>query len=742
MSSHTGDYYQSHQDHYVNRDPNLDPELFSQPPSIRSEPIIGHFGPDTEPRYHVSSPPTHLLWCFKVREGIQAGQALTTRDIETELVPNTDERFRKMLEWIDDLGPYKAPKQAIKDFEALRSDLQRLHIIKKCKEAELKTPAAWSVAGINTEKRTRRIRGKQIRETYTLQVMLKREPNSQDSISIFSHMPKYTDEQIEQMEWDVPGAPRTEMRELGQCLHCAVGKKKCSNETRCSECEKKKLPCIPGKVWSINVFAYGAPNPANRPQVSAKRSSPSAELPKSSPSLLSPIEYMPVDINVRKAGGGPLAQLDLLFTTAMNEAFSTFLKPIGVPHAWRDGQNFVLQHRGPLYVLLESNFILANSHLIPNHLEEGNRSKYIHELRAKCGQAVLAELKGLLERRHLAIIMSNIPWCSDLVTYIMLVLKAASELDDSINTANAKEIKADIHTLQQALCFFMRDLGASAFGARSPFLKQFKLTKNGVSMGEAIWAVLSKEKSRTLERLTASSFTPNTSLNLFKDSLSGLDNEQFYAVLWEHLRTHLDNPSSISSSTKMQRAASGAKHAKSPSRIANIQACLEVIFHVVLPFRRKNPEVNQYSNDPSSAGTIDPISMHALSVSDHTVRGSPTRVPKRQHPDGAALVLTMSDNPVYRRRAEIRDVFVLKSAHLLCTTCYRSYAIHGEEVYFECEGCCHFSIGWFYHLVDTKGCQLVGDVRPGMNNFDDLVPNFLVSSGRVKTASLPSTQPV
>jgi hypothetical protein len=202
--------------------------LFNQYPPIQLETIAGHYGPDAETRYDPSNPPTHLFWCFRVREGIQSGKAITTRDVETERVPSTDDRFRKMLESINELGSYKAPKEAMKKYGALRSDLQRLRIIEKCKEAEEQTPGTiWSVAGIDTDKRTRRrIYGKQILETCALYVMLKREPNRQDSMSIFSSMPTYTEEHIERMEWDVPAAPRKEMRELGQCLHCAVGKKK------------------------------------------------------------------------------------------------------------------------------------------------------------------------------------------------------------------------------------------------------------------------------------------------------------------------------------------------------------------------------------------------------------------------------------------------------------------------------------------------------------------------------------
>ncbi|KAE8449077.1 hypothetical protein EG329_008665 [Mollisiaceae sp. DMI_Dod_QoI] len=743
MFSYTGDGYQPHQDHYA----NLDPELFDHYPLI-GETIDLHYGPASEPRYNLSSLPTHLFWCFRVGDGIKPGQAIGTRDIKTEWIPNTDERFRKMLESINDLGLYKAPKEATKKYEALRSDLQRLHIIEICKDAEANTSATWSVAGIDTDKRTRRIHGKQVRETCALYAMLKREPNRQDSISIFSSMPAYTKEQIDQMEWDVPDAPRKEMRQLGQCLHCAAGKKKCSDRTCCSECERKELPCISGNVWSINVFAYGTPIPESPPQVLAKRPSAGAELPKLSHSLLGPIEYMPIDVDVRENGGGSLAQLDLLFTTAMNEAFSKFFNPIGTPQSWCDAQTFVFQHRGPLYLLLESNVILVYSHLIQEALEVGDRWKCIHELRAKAGKAVLAELKVLLEREHLAIVRKNLPWCSDLVTYIILVLKAALELGDSIHAVNTEEIAADIQKLQQALCFFMQDLGSSAFGKQSPFLSEFCVTKEGVSMRETIWAVLAKEKFRTIER----SKTSPAEFDFYKTSLSSLNDPEYYDTFEKLLTSYLDDslPSSEWPFSKTQRTDSGGKSAQRPSRARMIEAGLEEQFQRILPIRGMKAGLFGDGTNASSENGIDPISQYALSIPGPSIRGDSMPAPERFHPDDTDLVVVKSDNPFYGRIAESGDVFTLKTAHLLCNRCWRSYAIHKGIVLFECEEsvsplqqyfcdipeCCYFSIGWFYYLVDIKGRQLVGDVRQGMKKFDDLVPNGLVPSGRVKKVPL------
>jgi hypothetical protein len=284
-------------------------------------------------------------------------------------------------------------------------------------------------------------------------------------------------------------------------------------------------------------------------------------------------------------------------------------------------------------------------------LEEGNRSKYIHELRANAGRAVLSELKGLLERKHLEIIRENIPWCSDLLTYIILVLKAAFDLGDSIHGADTEEIKADVQKLQQALCFFMQDLGSALFGQHSPFLTEFRLTRDGVSMRETIWEVLAEEKSYTIARSQTSSLRTKSKFELFKDSLSGLNDAQYYAVIAAELRTHLDDPlvaSSERSSSKMQRTTSGSKRAKSPSRKAKIQASLEVIFHACLPFRHKKTVVVDSSTNASPEDEIDPISQYALSISGHSVRGdsilvvcTPTQIFRQLHANGSSPSVTI-----------------------------------------------------------------------------------------------------
>lgn len=175
---------------------------------------------------------TFKLWCFSVPKRAPHRSPYTRRDVKIDELPGYHEKFAQMMEAIEGLSMADQSANAMRKYEALRSDLQRALVHKTLQELELRAHDCWTIAAIDTVLGKRRVKFpetdatvKQIVETKLLYVLMKQNGGYLDSKSIFAELPVYTTEEVDQLFWDVPGAPRKDMRDAGgQCLTCIFKK--------------------------------------------------------------------------------------------------------------------------------------------------------------------------------------------------------------------------------------------------------------------------------------------------------------------------------------------------------------------------------------------------------------------------------------------------------------------------------------------------------------------------------------
>lgn len=298
--------------------------------------------------------------------------------------------------------------------------------------------------------------------------------------------------------------------------------------------------------------------------------------------LLGWIEHMPRDEKLPHA----LAHLDLIYTQICDRMFSEQSWRSGALEHWRKAQELVFQNRGPLYLLIETNFILTNSYWIEGGLKSDCRV-YIQALRAHAGQAVLLELKSLCDRDRMAAIKENVPWSYDMLTYLMLTLKTVLDFGDTVGntSARATEVREQIPKLQQAICYYIRNLIISLFGEDSPLAKEFSAMNSGDRIYERTWTLLREQRQQLAARLKVT-FETHGHHELFHRHLSDLDHQGTYATQSQRL----------SKSIKKQQKSSMERTKKDlaiSSSLQRTQARLHKMFDEWHPFRPKIKTIDE-----------------------------------------------------------------------------------------------------------------------------------------------------
>lgn len=313
------------------------------------------------------------------------------------------------------------------------------------------------------------------------------------------------------------------------------------------------------------------PTPGTRKRKWSDLTKPNPEL-----DLLRYIEHMPRDKNLPNA----LAQLDRIYRHICDRMFDAHLLELEASVHRREAQELVFQDRGPLYLLIETNFILTNACWIKGGLDPCRRG-YIQALRTHAGEAVLLELKGLCNRDRMAAIKKNVPWSYDMLTYLMLTLKAILDFGDTVGeiSPRATEVCEQIPRLQQAICYFIRNLIISLFGTDSPLSKEFNAVDNGDCIYERTWLLLREERQQLATRLKVT-FETHGHNESFHKHLSDLSHQGTYAAQSQRLSKSIKKQQK---STKKRTK----KDLKTSSRLQSTQANLHKIFDKWHPFRPK-----------------------------------------------------------------------------------------------------------------------------------------------------------
>lgn len=320
--------------------------------------------------------------------------------------------------------------------------------------------------------------------------------------------------------------------------------------------------------------AVDAGNSLATTQVLGKRTRED-EKSQSSSSLLRFIEHMPRDSGI----ADPLTQLDLILKQVSDAVYRGFGRYADVPEKWCEAQNFVAGHRGRLHLLLEANFILVYSHCLEKSL--GPKQQYIHALRANAGREVLKELKNLCQRDRFAAIKQDPSWSSDMLTYLMFVLKAVLELGDTLHRTETKvmNMRTKVEALQQALCFFIRDLSMSLFGRTSEFATELETLRDGDGVYDRIWKVHSAERLHLAKELG-----PTRGKGNFYLMNAGSADESIYTSTAKRLVQTLELRESI---TKKIQPADKDQAIDTFTRSKSIHASLAETFADWYPFRVK-----------------------------------------------------------------------------------------------------------------------------------------------------------
>ncbi|MCJ1310496.1 hypothetical protein MMC25_004160 [Agyrium rufum] len=533
--------------------------------------------------------PTHVLWHFKVIQ-LPQGQEIRLHHVSIEQLPASGEQYQTMIKCMERDGPEKAAKTVECVYTKLRSDLQPWVISQKCEELEHEYHSTWTPVVITVMTGKRRVPGalgrpsKQVTLTPSLFVMYAKKQDPLHAALLLSHALGCNHQEIESLPWDVPNPSRKYA-----CFHCAREHQECATETLCHRCVENNVACIRRTVWDINVFAFGNEPEEKTVNLTRKRVRPSIDSSESSPSLLESIKDMPLDIDLPKPiytlpepdrpYAMHLAQLDRLYQRGLDAVYDGFLKHVRISMDWQKAQSFLFQARQPLYLLPESNSILINNLWIGDALND--KSAHIHRLRAIAGKHVLSDLGAKLERDRLAIIKQDESWCDNMLTYVLLVLKAALELDDSIpNSAQPIEIKHQFRQLQQALCFYLRELGTAVFCEHSLFLLQLTAKLGSVWVSEDIWTVLSFERARKEARCVACEPAEiDGSPGPYKIDVTADPNRR---------RSMISSSSSDESYPKLQRTVAGRKTPKVTPRKARFRISLQENLKDWFPFRSKD----------------------------------------------------------------------------------------------------------------------------------------------------------